>query len=93
MLGLTGHLIGWAVLAGAIALDACLAHLRIALFRYWFEDTDFDALRPSFWERLGTPLWMILHGLIELSTPPLRGITCQMNATEIAEVVHRDTRD
>ena len=48
MLGLTGHLIGWAELAGVIALDAYRAHLRIALFRYWFEDADFDALRPTF---------------------------------------------
>ena len=69
------------------------------MFRHWLEDADFDALRPTFfWESLGTPVWMILHGLIALSALPLRGIAWSgiyyhMNGTEVAEVVHRDTLD
>ncbi|MCH2202264.1 MAG: glycosyltransferase [Fuerstiella sp.] len=95
ILGFTGHFAGWAVLLGVILLDASRAQHRIALYRHWFQGTDFDALRSTFfWERFGTPVWMILHGLIALSAMPLRGIAWsgiyyRMHGPEVAEIVRR----
>ncbi|MCH2204088.1 MAG: glycosyltransferase [Fuerstiella sp.] len=98
-LGLTGHITGWAILVGVMAVDASRAHHRIALYRQWFEEADFAALRATFfWERFGTPIWMTLHGLIALSAMPLRGIAWsgiyyRMNDTEVAEIVRKDKLD